>query len=64
MANGMMTEGPAKSSKVETVGEFLDARIEAARQRVLELCTAKAKAECVGLLNAPVEELRTFVGYI
>ena len=66
MANGMLTEACSPGSSTqnnETVREFLDRQIEHSRKKTLYLCTAKAKAELVGVLDMPANELRSFTDY-
>lgn len=42
-----------------TVGEHLDRQIANTRQRLEELCIAKAKAETVQILNVPMSFIHT-----
>ena len=43
------------AQRIVTVGDHLDNKIKCARQRVQELCVAKAKAEALGILDYPQE---------
>ena len=54
----VMTDAP---SRQQTVGENLDQRIAACRQRLEELCIIKAKAETCGLLDYPHNFLENVV---
>ena len=49
--NGCMASAPTELN--DTVGQSLDRRIKAARERVERLCIAKAKAETCGILDFP-----------
>lgn len=43
--------------KEPTVGENFDAKIKDAREEVLRLCTAKAKAEVLQVLDWPMSQV-------
>ena len=53
--------GWAVKVEPETIRSALDRRILEARQRVEKLCVAKAKAETLGLLDAPWSDLETII---
>lgn len=47
--------------KVRTVEQHLNDRITEIRHRLEKLCVAKAKAELLGILNAPLDDLARIV---
>ena len=46
---------------VQTVGNYLDDRIEESRKRTEQLCILKARAEAAGFLNYPHQDLSNIV---
>lgn len=51
---------PYSNPKI-TLGEHYDIQIQAARERVEELCVAKAKLEAMQLLNHPYHQMTKLV---
>jgi len=44
-----------------TLRQHLDSTLEEARKQVLAICEAKAKAEFLGLLDAPYNDVRNLI---
>lgn len=47
-----------------TVGDCFDQEIRQLRECLEKLCIAKAKADTLGMLNHPVQDLRNILGYV
>ena len=50
--------------KLHTLGEAFDAEIMRTKQLLETLCISKAKADTLGLLQAPVTDLRKILGHV